>query len=98
PFGFFSCSQIDRQAARGDGWWDVENNVANPVNKFTTWQAINTTTWQANDSLTVKNIISYGEFKEYARQTLGGETWLAPGSNAQFLRLIELGYLPGSQN
>ncbi len=28
-----------------------------------TWQAINTTTWKANDSLTVKGILSYGEFR-----------------------------------
>ncbi len=26
------------------------------------WQVINTTTWKASDSLTVKNILSYAEF------------------------------------
>ena len=105
-FAFFACGMVDRQDARGDGWWDIESNVKDPVNHFTTWQVINTTTWQASDSLTVKNIASYGEFKEYARQNIGGENFIYPDipsvfgplAGTQFLQLIILNYLPGSQN
>lgn len=59
-----ACAQLDRQSARGDGRLDVE--VSNPDPRFLleTWQVINTTTWQASDTLTVKNIASYGEFRE----------------------------------
>ncbi|MFK4875214.1 TonB-dependent receptor [Novosphingobium sp. ZW T3_23] len=59
-----ACAQLDRQAARGDGKLDVE--VSNPDPRFLleTWQVINTTTWLASDTLTVKNIASYGEFRE----------------------------------
>ena len=35
------------------------------------WQVINTTTWQASDTITVKNIASYGEFRERANFDLG---------------------------
>ena len=103
----FGCGQIARQAARGDGWWDIENDHPDPVNHFATWQVINTTTWQATDNLTVKNIASYGQFKETSRQTLGGEYWLYPDvepytsyglAGTQFAQLILLGNLPGSQN
>ena len=59
-----ACDQIDRQAARGDGKLDVDVSNPDPEILLETWQAINTTTWQASDTLTVKNILSYGEFRE----------------------------------
>ncbi|PEQ10392.1 TonB-dependent receptor [Novosphingobium sp. PC22D] len=59
-----ACDQIDRQNARGDDAYDVEVGALNPEIHLRTWQVINTTTWQASDTLTVKNIASYGEFAE----------------------------------
>lgn len=60
-----SCrDQVARQAARGDGPHGVDSNLLNPYENLEQWQVINTTTWQASDTLTVKNIISYGEFRE----------------------------------
>src|SRR3546814_5193565 len=56
--------QIDRQAARGDGPLDVEVSDPNPRIHLRTWQVINTTTWQASDTITLKNIVSYGEYRE----------------------------------
>ena len=56
--------QLDRQTARGDGLYDVESAVLNPYLKIKQWQVINTTTWRASDNLTIKNIASYGEFRE----------------------------------
>jgi iron complex outermembrane receptor protein len=68
-----ACVQVDRQNARGDGFYDVENIVENPFNVLEEWQISNTTTWTASDSLTVKNIMSYGEFHERFHQNIGGE-------------------------
>ncbi len=59
-----ACTQIARQNARGDGPWDVEVNLPNPRIKIDIWQVINKTTWQASDTLTIKNIASYSEYKE----------------------------------
>ncbi|MCP5364487.1 MAG: TonB-dependent receptor [Hyphomicrobiales bacterium] len=60
-----SCrDQLARQTARGDGPYDVENSLADAHTNLDQWQVINTTTWQASDTLTVKNIISYGEIRE----------------------------------
>jgi iron complex outermembrane receptor protein len=58
--------QLARQNARGDSLYNVESGVQSPFLKITQWQVINTTTWEASDSLTVKNIMSYGEFNEKA--------------------------------
>ena len=60
-----SCrEQFARQAARGDDSYDVENNLPDPQTDPEQWQVINTTTWRATDTLTVKNIFSYGEYRE----------------------------------
>lgn len=77
-FRSLGCAQIDRQAARGDGMYDVD--VGNPDPRFLieTWQIINTTTWRASDSLTVKNIASYGEFKERSRFNLYSDNFFVP--------------------
>ncbi|MCB2072220.1 MAG: TonB-dependent receptor [Novosphingobium sp.] len=60
------ADQVARQNARGDSLYDVESSNRNPFLKIKQWQVINTTTWQASDTLTVKNIMSYGEFEERA--------------------------------
>lgn len=60
-----SCrDQVARQAARGDGHYDVESNIIDPHTNPVQWQIINTTTWRASDTLKVKNILSYGEYRE----------------------------------
>jgi len=74
-----ACAQIARQNARGDGLLDVEINNPNGFQKIRQWQAINTTTWRASDTLTIKNIVSYAEFRERASFGLGGDNFtLAP--------------------
>jgi len=67
------CAQIDRQTARGDGFWDIENNNSDPFQNVEQWQIINTTTWNATDNLTVKNIISYAEYREESSFSLWGD-------------------------
>ncbi len=78
----YACAQIDRQNARGDGFYDVENQHSNPYNTTEQWQLINTTTWLASDALTLKNIISYGQFRERVAYSIGGENFVIPtGAN-----------------
>ncbi len=77
-----ACAQLARQDARGDGLLDVEINNPNALQKITQWQVTNTTTWSASETLRVKNIISYAEFRERASFALGGDNFsiIAPGS------------------
>ena len=96
-FASFACGQVARQEARGDGFWDVENVFPTPRVKNETWQIINTTTWDVSDTLTVKNIASYGEFREIARLTLEGEAFLLPNGRP-FISLIDLTNTPGFYN
>ncbi len=79
-FGPLAQAQIARASARGDGFWDVENSVHDPKSIQTTWQVINTTTWKASDTLTVKNIFSYAEFKEDIAYSLFGDNFTYPAN------------------
>ena len=47
-------------------------------NKMKVWQIINSTTWSVNDALTVKNIFSYGRYRQdlvvaYSWAAVGGK-------------------------
>ncbi|MDE8654552.1 TonB-dependent receptor [Novosphingobium album (ex Liu et al. 2023)] len=59
--GGFAAAQLARQ---GSGFYDVINPLADSYSKIDQWQVINTTTWQASDTLTIKNIASYAEYKQ----------------------------------
>jgi iron complex outermembrane receptor protein len=72
-FALAGCEQLARQAARGDGFYDVENSVPGAFNQTEEWQVSNTTTWKASDTLTIKNIASYGEFRERFWSNIGGD-------------------------
>jgi len=74
-----SClTQLARQTARGDSLSDVETSNPNPFLSLEQWQFINTTTWRASDAITVKNIASYGEFRERANFDLGPSNFVVP--------------------
>ncbi|MBB4860847.1 iron complex outermembrane receptor protein [Novosphingobium chloroacetimidivorans] len=74
------CAQLDRQDARGDNLWDVESGHPDPSLKLRQWQVINTTTWRASDTLTIKNIASYGEYRERGGLSIAGDNFvLLPG-------------------
>jgi iron complex outermembrane receptor protein len=78
-----ACVQLDRQTARGDGFFDGESNNFDPGENIRQFQVINTTTWKATDTLTVKNIVSYGEFREASHYNLEGDNLVVP-SRIQF--------------
>ncbi|MET0239046.1 MAG: TonB-dependent receptor [Sphingobium sp.] len=65
------CGAVDRSLARD--FYTGEAGIADPYQHIEQWQLINTTTWKATDTLTIKNIVSYGQFKEALRSTVYGE-------------------------
>lgn len=67
------CGQFDSENARGFGFYDTENTNPNPFVKQRQWQVINTTTWKASDTLTIKNIASYAQAKERYSFNLAGD-------------------------
>jgi iron complex outermembrane receptor protein len=96
-----ACDQVDRQAARGDKLTDVEVGVPNPAVNIKQWQAINTTTWNASDTLTLKNIASYGKFREQSHFNLYSENFFVPqplpGAGTPF-QYLQLDHQPGTDN
>ena len=81
---YAACDQIARQNARGDKLTDVEVSNPDPHLHLKTWQVINTTTWNASDWLTIKNIASYGEFREFSRFNLYSDNFFV-SSRTRFL-------------
>ena len=82
--GQLSCAQIARNTAAGFGFYTVQNTtVSDPLSKLVQWQLINTTTWRASDSLTIKNIASYSQLHDTLRTSLFGTDWriLFPGGS-----------------
>jgi iron complex outermembrane receptor protein len=82
--GVFSCAQLAKEKAEGAGFYDAEANFANPKSLLTQWQIINTTTWHESDTLTIKNIASYGQFKDVQRSPLFGTNWTAASLPAAY--------------
>jgi iron complex outermembrane recepter protein len=68
-----ACAQADRTAGRD--FYIGEAGLSNPYQNIQQWQVINTTTWKATDNLTIKNVVSYGEFREALRATVYGDSF-----------------------
>ena len=66
-FGPMLLSQLARLNASGDRY-QIEQKLINPVARTKQFQVINTTTWNATDSITLKNIMSYSSFIQDVRQ------------------------------
>src|SRR4030095_2664352 len=76
---------------RGDSLYDIESSNPSPFLNLEQWQVINTTTWHASDAITIKNIMSYGEFRERANFDLYTSNWRVPnvfGAGGFNVRLI----------
>lgn len=74
-FGQMSCEQLARQ---GSDFHSVQNPESDPRSYIRQWQAINTTTWNVNDNLTVKNIASYAQLKTIYRTGVFGTNFFMP--------------------
>ncbi|MDG2005152.1 MAG: TonB-dependent receptor [Novosphingobium sp.] len=74
-------TQLARQSARGDSLYQFETRNQNPFLKITQWQVINTTTWDVSDNITIKNTMSYGEFRERANFDLNASNFVVPATD-----------------
>jgi iron complex outermembrane recepter protein len=66
------------QLARQHGFYDVEQSLPNSRSTLEQWQAIDTLTWKATDNLTVKNIMSYGQLKDFFNDPIFGTNFTTP--------------------
>lgn len=72
-----ACDQIARQTARGDGPYDLDVNAPDAYTKIKNWGVINTTTWRVSDTLTIKNIASYQEYREQYANNIDGDNFFS---------------------
>jgi iron complex outermembrane receptor protein len=83
--GLLACAQLATEQAKGAGFYTVENPLPGPDTRLEQWQVINTTTWHASDTLTIKNIASYAQLDEKYRSAIFGTNFfLAPGAPIGF--------------
>lgn len=78
PIRLAECAEIDRQTAAGYGYYDVANSDPDAFLSSQNWQIINTTTWDTSDTLTIKNIASYGESRESYSFNIDGDFIATP--------------------
>jgi iron complex outermembrane recepter protein len=76
--GSFALGQLADQAAKGEGFYDMRQDLTDPMSKLTQWQIINTTTWHATDTLTVKNIASYARLDDKLNSAIFGTGFSSP--------------------
>ena len=75
----YACDQIARRATQGNSLYDVDNDNPDPYEKIEQWQVINSTTWKASDTLTIKNIISYAQYRSQESFSLNGTNFISSG-------------------
>ncbi|MET0241328.1 MAG: TonB-dependent receptor [Sphingobium sp.] len=93
-----ACDQADRSNARD--FYTGENSVIAPYQYVESFQLLNTTTFKASDALTIKNIVSYGEYRESLRSTVYGENLQivsGPNAGGNGLRVLSNPF-PGRRN
>jgi iron complex outermembrane receptor protein len=67
--GNYACQQMANQ---GKNFYDIQQSMTNPSSKLQTWRLVDTTTWNVNDNLTIKNIASFAELKDDLNNPLFG--------------------------
>ena len=80
--GFFAAEQL---AGQSKDFWSGEQDFSNAYSKTISWQIINTTTWQASDTITLKNIVSYGQLKQDSRSPVFGTHFVLDPASGFFV-------------
>ncbi|HEX7855800.1 MAG TPA: TonB-dependent receptor [Sphingobium sp.] len=90
--GLGALAAGQRLVGARDGFYDVRQDMLNPYSKLEQWQVINTTTWRASDTLTIKNIISYSQLKDKLNNPLFGTAFgnVNPATNVNFSSIVPL--------
>jgi iron complex outermembrane receptor protein len=82
PLSILSCAQLQQQRAQGTtGFFTAQTSMTDMSDDTKVWQVVNTTTWNATDHFTVKNIFGYGQFKQDLSTPLFGTLWDAHSLN-----------------
>jgi len=74
--GAFACAQS--AAHQGEGFYTAQNEYPDPESLNEVWRVINTTTWKATDTLTVKNIFGYSQIRNHLDSSLFGTQFTIP--------------------
>lgn len=78
-FGSLCAADLEQRRAAGeDGFYDTYNFVPGATSEQELWQGINITSWQINDSLLLKNILSYAELETGMANSIFGVNWEIP--------------------
>lgn len=90
-FGSFCEADLAQRTANGaNSFYDVYNFIPDPVNKTESAQIINATTWEINDDLLVKNILSYGTLETKQRSSIFGTNWTMPTGDFLIFQMVGL--------
>jgi iron complex outermembrane receptor protein len=90
-FGPFAAAQLARQA--GD-FYNVDVPIADAGLQTREWQIINSTTWLASDTVTVKNIVSYAELRQTGRNPIFGNDFQVPVGGTVYDTNFEMSNAP----
>jgi len=99
--GFYypqACAQLTRQPFDKAHWYDIENGDPYAFNLLKQWQIINTTTWTASDTLTIKNIMSYAEVTQDQSGSLFGANFFDPLGGPGRFNFTSFNNVPGYHN
>jgi iron complex outermembrane recepter protein len=89
--GVLSCGQLADEAAKAASFYDLQSATSNPESIINQMQFINTTTWNAGDRFTLKNILSYAQFRDFQRTSLFGTNWQASTLPTPYPEIFFLG-------
>ncbi|MFT3965372.1 MAG: TonB-dependent receptor [Sphingobium sp.] len=95
PTGYRAANYAAQITATGDDYYDISNGLPDASHRSSQWQLINMTTWQANDTITIKNIASYAEFRLAEASNIYGDSGFEPGSNPAAYHYA-IAIIPGS--
>jgi iron complex outermembrane receptor protein len=84
-------------AATSDADYIVANGNPLAGQQIEQWQVINTTSWSASDAITIKNIASYGQFRQAQTTNNNGDNGYQSGSANPYYS-IAVFTAPGSHN
>lgn len=98
---FPSVCPVDLRAAQiaatSGNFYDVSAGRIDAFQRITQWQLINTTTWTASDTLTLKNILSYAEYRQKFRGDIYGENGFQNGATVAY-HPVGNNNVPGTNN
>jgi len=93
----YRAANLNAQILSTPGYYDVSNGNPNAGQWLSQWQVINTTTWKASDTLTIKNIMSYSQFRQKQSANINGDNGFDPATGSTFYFIgIQPG--PGAYN